>query len=218
MGAWTADSFGNDTALDYCAEVTGLDDLLATLKALEAETDYIDADLACEVLAAADIIAALIARPAPDLPDDLAPRLDAFATPDDATIAATTNAVIRIRAGSELTELWDEAEGDDWSVAIDALLARLDRTKPYTPPAPKDPADDITVEDYGGTCFICNSDIEAKEVVDITLEDEEFGVWSSMTLYAHGPCIVDRYDGPHFNADGTPTAEVVAQFKAEMAI
>src|ERR1700722_69908 len=97
MGAWDAGSFHNDTALDWVhhlcqsADVTpvrtALDraveqrlppqpSLLGRLLGRRPVEQYLEADAACEALAAAEIVAFWLGRPAadfpaPDFPDNL---------------------------------------------------------------------------------------------------------------------------------------------------
>ena len=76
MGAWGSGSFENDAALDWAAGVQSIDDVRGPFERLKAEdSGYVDVDLACEVVAAAETVAMLMGRKSPDFPDDLAERL-----------------------------------------------------------------------------------------------------------------------------------------------
>jgi hypothetical protein len=214
MGAWGEGSFENDAALDFVAVVDGLDNLQSVFAKLDQEGAYIEVDLASEAIAAADIVACCLGRGAGDLPDKLAQRIDGFGVPTEPLILSAQKAVQSVRAGSELAGLWDEAEDASWSAAMDGLLHRLDIDKPYSAPeaAPNEPenAGEIT-----STCHLCYRSVSADDEVAVTIEDLTGGIWSSYTLYAHRNCLVDRFSPPHFKPDGSPSEELLAQFKDE---
>ncbi|MDX1486066.1 MAG: DUF4259 domain-containing protein [Alphaproteobacteria bacterium] len=213
MGAWDVGSFENDTALDFVAEVEGTDDLLAAFAALGPGDLSADADQACEAIAAADLVAAMMGRPAPDIPRGVADRVVAFGPAGDELIAAAVGAVRHVRANSELAELWAEAEDEDWPGAIDDLLQRLDPAVPYAPPPPRDEAIEGEVS---GICLICDGTIPAEEIVTVTLEEEDDIVASSLTLYAHRACLEKNFDPPHFAEDGSPHPDLLARVKAHL--
>ncbi|MEW1585949.1 DUF4259 domain-containing protein [Micromonospora vinacea] len=124
MGAWDSGPFDNDTAADWCGDLDDADvskrpDLVReALTRAAGEEGYLDADGACEAIAAAAIVAAQqpggqpIASPyAPEFLRD-GGRLD---VPDDLA-ALAVRAIDRILAtDSEWRELWEDAE------AVDAL-------------------------------------------------------------------------------------------------
>ena len=117
MGAWGAGSFENDTALDWAADVQSIDDVRRPFAQLKQDTDaysgkgelFVDADFACELLAAAECVAAMLARPSRDLPDDLAKRLSGQGEPENLLFHQARNAVLHVMRSSELAELWEEA-------------------------------------------------------------------------------------------------------------
>jgi hypothetical protein len=63
MGAWSADTFGNDTACDWSYDLEKATDLSLVQKAFEAvlsvADDDLDSDAACEGLAACEVVARL---------------------------------------------------------------------------------------------------------------------------------------------------------------
>lgn len=130
MGAWGAGGFENDAALDYVATIESLDDIASVFGA--APEGKIDADTASKIIAASECIAALLGRPAVDLPDDLADRLAAYGKPDPDLLERTRNQVSMVIAGSELSELWAEADNpQDFNLAMTDLIKRLNpETKP----------------------------------------------------------------------------------------
>lgn len=130
MGTWDSGPFDNDTAADWCGDLDDADVAERPVLVREAlsraagEDSYLDADVACEAIAAAAIVAAQqpggqpISSPyAPDflrnggqldLPDDLA----AFAA----------RALDRIMAAdSEWRDLWQDAAAGDANPAFDAV-------------------------------------------------------------------------------------------------
>ena len=101
MGAWGAGSFDNDTAMDWAGSVQSLEDVRQPLVQLKAVTDAseaggaleIDADLACEVIAAAETVAMLMGRKIPDFPDELQQRLVGAGEPDSLLYHQARNSV-----------------------------------------------------------------------------------------------------------------------------
>ncbi|HEV8261486.1 MAG TPA: DUF4259 domain-containing protein, partial [Burkholderiales bacterium] len=100
MGAWGAGGFENDAALDFVATIEGVDDLVAAFASEPGKK--IDADTASVIIAAAECVAAMLGRPADDIPKDLAVRLIGFGKPEAALLEATRNHVSRVIAHSEL--------------------------------------------------------------------------------------------------------------------
>lgn len=124
MGAWGAGGFENDTALDFAARVGSVDDLVAAFAAEPGET--IDADSACTIVAAAECVAAMLGRPADDIPEDLAGRLKGFGKPDAALLETARNHVSMAISNSELCELWAEANDPaEFNLAMTGLIDRL---------------------------------------------------------------------------------------------
>lgn len=133
MGAWGAGGFENDTALDFAAAVESVDDLVAAFASEPGEK--VDADAACMIIAAAECVAAMLGRPADDIPEDLAERLKGFGKPDAALLETTRNHVSLVIADSELSELW--AEADDPAGFNLAMTGLIDRLNPDIKPKAK---------------------------------------------------------------------------------
>jgi Domain of unknown function (DUF4259) len=135
MGAWGVKSFENDDALDWMGGLETTEDasLLQSTLELTANRDLGDDDLdgsePAEAIAAAEVVAALKGSPAEDLPEEITDWVKKYSIPkslqtDLAQLAL--KALGRIRAGSELKELWEETEyADEWHNEIMALEARL---------------------------------------------------------------------------------------------
>jgi len=130
MGAWATDSFSNDDALDWLlafVDTPTVEMLRDTLDAIIAEDESLDAPDCCEAIVAAEIIASLNGRPSTKIPDDLKDWLATDHGLDASALCPLARkAMERIRAGSELQELWDEGDGKAaWHAEMGDLVARL---------------------------------------------------------------------------------------------
>lgn len=135
MGAWGTGNFENDDALDFVVTVADSSDLQPVEAAfdavLSAEDDYIDSYVACEALAAGEVVALLHGKPAPNLPEELiAWQQQHSLTVDDALRQKARQAIDKATADaetSELRELWEEEDNvvDEWYAHVTDLLARL---------------------------------------------------------------------------------------------
>lgn len=124
MGAWGAGGFENDTARDFVATIESVDDLAAALASKPGAK--IDADTASTIIAAAECVAAMLGRPADDIPEDLAVRLSGFGSPQAALLEKTRSHVSMVISHSELSELWAEADNaDQFNLAMTGLIDRL---------------------------------------------------------------------------------------------
>lgn len=134
MGAWGTGSFENDAALDWLYDFGEndfrlIDRTLAGVAGM-IEADELDADEACEVLAAAECVAAAAGHPATALPEEIQEWLDENSPiqvkPEFVTMAQ--QAVTRVLAKSELRELWLESdEFVAWDTAVTNLQTRLNQ-------------------------------------------------------------------------------------------
>src|SRR5829696_1453297 len=114
MGTWGAESFANDMAMDWVAELEEATDLRVVREALGAATSdgYLDADVGSVGLAAAEVVAALRKQPSADLPEEVMAWVDAHDDePDDELLRKALEAVDAIAdsSQSELRDLWHEA-------------------------------------------------------------------------------------------------------------
>ena len=136
MGAWGTDSFANDDAMDWVADLEETRDLSAVRAALDAVTEreapYIDAPLGSVAIAAAEVVAALRGRAHTGLPDEVSEWVrvvDGAVDPALVTLAArAVHAVVDDPARSELRDLWNEAAGEDllaWQASVADLQQRL---------------------------------------------------------------------------------------------
>lgn len=149
----------------------------------------LDADDSSRVIAAAECVATLMGRLAPDVPEDLSGRLAGKeASPE--LIEKARHALSAVLAASELIELW--AEGDDgggeWSVAVTGLIDRLNPELPYDPP----PRDEMEMRSGCLTpCVFCDEEIAEGEVFNLEFRDysNADGLWLSRGLYCHLKCL-----------------------------
>jgi len=137
MGAWGARGFENDAALDFVGTIKSVKDLAAAFASQPGKN--IDADTASMIIAAAECVAAMLGRPADDIPEDLAVRLIGFGKPDAVLLLTTRNHVSMVISHSELSELWAEADNpDEFNLAMTGLIDRLNPDiKPKTKKAQK---------------------------------------------------------------------------------
>ena len=196
MGAWGPGSFENDTALDWAGDVHALEDLQRAFDELDDESEEdVDADQAQIVIAAADAIACMMGRPAPDTPDDLRQRLATFGNPAEDLIERAKFAVSRILGGSELMDLWAEAEDTTWNIAITDLIQRLNPNKEYTPV----PDDEVEERARGpvGQCAFCNGDIARDELFGFDLHDYSDELSFTRGFWCHLKCLNEKLHPRH---------------------
>jgi hypothetical protein len=129
MGAWAHGSFDNDDALDWVGELEGAEDTEPISEAFDAvleADDYLEAPEASMGIAAAEVVAALIGKPAAKVPDEVTSWLVGKKAPKPALVKKAQRVVKRILKDSELKELWAESEDSaKWQQEVEGLLHRL---------------------------------------------------------------------------------------------
>ncbi len=202
MGAWGAGSFENDTALDWAAGVRSVDDVRKPFERLKAESDAapeleLDADLACELIAAAECVATMMGRRVPDVPDEVAAAL-AGGQVDDLLFHQARNAVLHVLRHSELAELWEETAGEgednEWHGEITALVARLD---PEIEFVPWEKEDAISFGGGGTACAFCNQPMTYADGIGIDIHDYSDINAFNPQLLAHLACLNRRLHHSH---------------------
>ena len=134
MSSWAVDSFANDDAADWLAELEeqhGLGLVEITLEeALTVGDDYLEAPVAARALVAAEVIA--IARGHAGLTASAEPQLASWIRkvrprPDAGLVARAVQTVDRLLGeNSELRELWEESgEYEAWCGDVLGLRERL---------------------------------------------------------------------------------------------
>jgi hypothetical protein len=133
MGAWGAGNFENDAALDWVwdlRESTGLGMIENAIADVLNCGDYLDADVGCIGLAAAEVVAALRNKPVDGLPEEVSGWVQAHGLPpSDALVKDCLAAVAKIKDDniSELRELWENGKDSPtkWYSALNDLASRL---------------------------------------------------------------------------------------------
>jgi hypothetical protein len=133
MGAWGPDSFDNDIAADWAATFAEADDFSLIDdtfdEALDTEDETLDADIACEALAACEVLARL--RGKFGARSSYSETLDAWVEnnprkPGAALLKRADRVIARVLGEeSELRELWDDAGSEEWVKAVQNLRMRL---------------------------------------------------------------------------------------------
>ena len=134
MGTWSHEPFGNDTAIDWAYELQDTQDFLlveqAIQRVLDCGPEHLDADLAVEAVAAAEIIAKALGRGTQS--DAYTEEVDAWlksisAVPTSTLRSNAHQAMSRILASdSELKELWEESEDlESWESSVRLLQSAM---------------------------------------------------------------------------------------------
>ncbi|MBD2716690.1 DUF4259 domain-containing protein [Microvirga sp. STR05] len=130
MGTWDYYNFDNDSAADFAEEFLENPNEAVLYEALATaaeEEGHLEAGAASEALAAAEIVAAILGRPASDIPPGLLPavaHLDAGDSEDLRELAEA--AVTVVLEKSELQEEWaGRSDYANWQSLQQNLLARL---------------------------------------------------------------------------------------------
>jgi hypothetical protein len=211
MGAWGSGSFENDTALDWAASVESLADVRRPFERLKEMTDasddgaalVVDADLASELIAAAETVAMLMGRTSRDFPDELAQRLAEAGEPDDLMYHQARNAVCHVLRKSELAELWEEAAADsgtnEWNAAITGLIGRLNPDIEFVPWEPEE------IEQRVGqaiqSCAFCDQPIAPEELFLMTIFDASTKASFDRGMWMHLACLNARLHHKHAIVD-----------------
>lgn len=138
MGAWGKGSFDNDSALDWMGELVEGDDLALVMETLALRGD---ATQGADVLAAAEVVAALNGRPLDRLPEELGEWLVDKAALGRAVTRKAIEAVEWVWGFSELRELWEDAgKLDAWGAELAKLRHRLSKRAKRRKLRPRDMA------------------------------------------------------------------------------
>ena len=131
MGAWGVSTFENDDASDWVYRLEEAEDLALleqTLRAAAEPAGYLESTTCSEALAAAEVVAALSGRPAPDLPEEVHTWVKAHRQKVNPKLRdLALHAVDQVAGDSELKELWQESdEMAAWADRVQELRGRLD--------------------------------------------------------------------------------------------
>ena len=136
MGAWSEENFGNDDAWDWVWELEkskGTEILLAPLRSILENDDYLESPGCSEALAAAEVVAAGVTGDFSLIPAEAKKWLNKKQSlfgkkpqieKDHAIIAK--QAVEKTLKASELKELWEETDDfSNWQVVQQNLISKL---------------------------------------------------------------------------------------------
>jgi hypothetical protein len=133
MGAWGHRAFDNDTANDWACDLEDLEDLSLVEAAFtqleEVGSNYLDQDIACNALAACEVLARCLGQPG--YTNAYTEKVDAWVAvrrlkPSPSLLARAATAIDRVLGQqSELRDLWEDAGGDDWRRSVGELRQRL---------------------------------------------------------------------------------------------
>jgi len=133
MGAWGELAFDNDSANDWAYGLEDVDDLSLVEAAFDelegVGDDYLDQDIACNVLAACEVLARL--RGNFGYRNAYTESVDAWVAahpiqPPPELLNRAHAAMDRVLGErSELRELWEEGNGDSWRKTVEDLRRRL---------------------------------------------------------------------------------------------
>jgi len=200
VGAWGAGSFENDAALDWAAGVQSVDQVRNAFERLKARgAGAVDADLASEVVAAAETVALLLGRKSPGVPDELAQRLADAREPDADLYHSARSAVLQVMRNSELAELWEEAAQEsgtnEW---LEELTRLIDRLNPDAEPRPWAPEE---IEHRAGPvpqpCAFCGQPVQPDELFMMTIYDATNRVAGERGFWLHLACLNARMHHKH---------------------
>ena len=220
MGAWGSGSFENDIAMDWAAEIQSIADVRKPFDRLKQDTDaaeegpnlIVDADFACELVAAAETVAMMMGRRSRDFPEDLAQRLAGVGEPDDLLFHQARNGALYAMRNSELAELWEEvAEEGGINPWLEEMTRLFDRLNPDIEFEPWDPEE---IEQQGGgpvgLCAFCDRPVNRDELFGMNLHDYTDRMSFSQGLWLHLPCLNARLHHKHavanlkFDPDNLP--------------
>jgi hypothetical protein len=133
MGTWGVGPFENDDAAEWLAALAEVEDDSLLHEALDEVAaagpgEYVEAPWGAVALAAAEVVAGGLGRPADDLPAEATAWLErcpGVVRTDHGTLAL--QALDRVAADSELRRLWDESpDAVSWHARVGDLRGRLE--------------------------------------------------------------------------------------------
>jgi Domain of unknown function (DUF4259) len=128
MGAWGTAAFDNDDASDWVYELekSGLAAVEAAIADALRATD-LETPVDTNAIAAGEVVAAALGRPAATLPDDVQDVVERLAGMVTAEHARRARAAVEgVLESSELAELWAESDEEAaWRSGVEDLLVRL---------------------------------------------------------------------------------------------
>ncbi len=128
MATWGTKTFEDDTTMDWTSELIEADDvrefLLLAITLPEDDQEELDYDTAVIVVAACEVIVALIDEPRKGLPEELKDWLTDNECDDITDLPEIASSALQtaLKDDSELVTTWKEAEDyDEWRARVDEL-------------------------------------------------------------------------------------------------
>ncbi|MFB4320859.1 DUF4259 domain-containing protein [Priestia sp. BR_2] len=128
MGAWGVKSFENDSALDWLLEFQDEKDLTkVVIKIFDfmnecKEDEFVDSEISSEVIAAAEIVAALFGSPCMDLPPNIAKWVKKKQSYDRSLVSTFDKIVNIIYTKEEVNREWrEQSKEQKWSYSLNLL-------------------------------------------------------------------------------------------------
>lgn len=134
-------TFDNDAARGWFLLVEEASDpgalMASTIDDAVGVSEFLDATLCCEAIAAAELCACCAGQIPERLPDNVQRWVEANPHgPHEDEIELAVQAVSRIRNESELRDQWEASDDhSQWLGEVDDLLSRLRRSSAGSPPA-----------------------------------------------------------------------------------
>lgn len=129
MAGWGTGSFENEDAQTFLKKLTSveIDDLRQILVRAAEQDGYFEASESSEVIVAAEVVATAKGMPPETVPPQIAEWVSKIeGTPSSEMSELARRAVSKVRANSELKDLWHQAEGlNEWTTALQDLQTRL---------------------------------------------------------------------------------------------
>lgn len=130
MGAWGLDSFENDQAQDWLYDLLQTDDLSLLEECLNIQNlnDGLDECIGTDLIAACEIISALLKKPAKNLPDDARTWVENHNALDVSHLKEKSINCLKAVTldDSGLNQLWQETESyNDWLEKVEAIKDRI---------------------------------------------------------------------------------------------
>lgn len=203
MGTWGPGGFENDSAADFSAAVSSIEDVeLALKKPLDELPKQITAGDAELIIAAAECVATMMGRPPSDIPEPLSEKLGLMTKPGRELTELARNAVAHVLEESELLDLWAEADPEPWNKSISSLIDRLNPDPRYDQkPAKKKKKKAAFV----GVCCFCNEGIVEKELCSLKVvhpaDATDFSTGITLGGWCHLHCLNGKLHPRHLIQD-----------------
>ncbi|MGW6541155.1 DUF4259 domain-containing protein [Streptomyces sp. NPDC055051] len=131
MGTWDIGPFDNDTAADFSYRVDSAPEgkkaevlLTAFREVTGTGEEYLDADLSMEAIASAALVAAQCPGGEP-VTTSYGPKEPLGVLPAELRTEAVAALDRVVAEPSELLELWEESDGEEWKAGVRALRVVL---------------------------------------------------------------------------------------------